>query len=77
MLTIIYHNNISITLHISVSTCSGPVVGGFVWGAVDETSQTGDSMGPHQDVSAKCPAVHHPDVERRVEKLILWKVLRT
>lgn len=33
-------------------------------------------MGPHQDVTAKCPAVHHPDVKRRVEKLIFRKVLR-
>lgn len=62
---------------MSVSTCSGPVVGRLVWSAVDETSQAGDSMRPHQDVTAKRPAVHHPDVERRVEKLILWKVLRT
>lgn len=62
---------------MSVSTCSGPVVGGLVWRAVDEAPQGGDSVGPHQDVTAECPAVHHPDVERRVEKLILWKVLRT
>ena len=59
------------------STCSGPVVGGLVWGAVDETSQAADGVGPHQDIAAKRAAVHHSDVERRVEKLILWQVLRT
>jgi len=62
---------------MSVSTCSGPVAGGLVWGAVDETPQAADSVRPHQGIAAKCPAVHHPDVERRVEKLILWKVLGT
>lgn len=34
-------------------------------------------MRPNQDVTAERPAVHHTDVERRVEKLVLWKVLRT
>lgn len=58
-------------------TCSGPVIGVLVRGGVDETSQAGDSMRPNQDVTAERPAVHHTDVERRVEKLILWKVLRT
>lgn len=33
-------------------------------------------MGPHQDVTAESPAVHHPDVQRRVEELIFRKVLR-
>lgn len=64
-------------LHLSVSTCSGPVVGGLVWSAVDETPQAADSVGPHQDVTAKRPTVHHPDVERRVEELVLRKVLGT
>lgn len=59
------------------STCSGPVVGGLVWGTVDETPQAADGVGPHQDVAAKRTAVHHPDIERRVEKFILWQVLRT
>lgn len=34
-------------------------------------------MGPNQDVAAKRSTVHHPDVERRVQELVFWKVLRT
>lgn len=62
----------TVTHHLSVSTCGGPVVGVLVWSAVDETSQAAHSVGPHQDVTAEGSAVHHPDVERRMEKLIFW-----
>ena len=58
------------------STCVGPVAGGLVRGAVDETPQAGDSVGAHQGVATKRPAVHHPDVQRRVQELVLRKVLR-
>lgn len=62
---------------LSVSTCSGPVVGWLVRGAIDEASQAGDSVRTHQDVAAKRSAVHHPDVERRVQEFVFWKVLMT
>lgn len=58
-----------------VSTCGRPVVGSLVWSAVNETSQAAHSMWPNQDVAAKCSAVHHPNIERGMEKLIFWKVL--
>lgn len=51
------------------------MVGGLVWGTVDETPQAGDGVGTHQDVTTKRTTVHHSDVERRVEQLILWEVL--
>lgn len=59
----------------SAGTCSGPVVGRLVWGTVDETSQAANSVGPYQDVAAKCSAVHHPNVKGGMEQLILWKIL--
>lgn len=65
----------NLSLQGSVSTCCGPVVGGLVWSTVDETSQAGHSVSAHQDVAAEGSAVHHPDVERRMEKLVFWKVL--
>lgn len=52
-----------------------PAGGRAVWGPVDETPQRADSMGAHQRVAAEGPAVHHPDVQGRVQQLVLWKVL--
>lgn len=57
-------------------TCAGPVVGGLVGGAVDEPPEAGDGVGAHQGVAAKRPAVHHPNVEGRVEQLVLRQVLQ-
>lgn len=56
-------------------TCVGPVVGLLVSSPVDEPPQGGDSVGADQSVPAKSPAVHHSDVQRRVEQLILRQVL--
>lgn len=58
------------------TTCTGPVVGVLVWCTVDEASQASDSVRPHQNETTERSAVHHPYVERRVEELIFWKVLR-
>jgi hypothetical protein len=57
-------------------TCTGPVVGGLVGGAVDEPPEAGDGVGAHQGVAAERPAVHHSDVQRRVEQLVLREVLQ-
>lgn len=57
------------------STCHIPVLGFLIRGVVDEFSEGADGVGPHQSVTPESPAVHHPDVERWVEKLILWEVL--
>lgn len=44
-------------------TCGVPVGGRAVWGSVDEAPQRADSMGTHQGVSSKGPAVYHSDVQ--------------
>jgi len=51
------------------------VLGFLIWWTVDELSEGADGVGTHQSVTPESPAVHHPDVERWVEKLILWEVL--
>ena len=52
-----------------------PVLGLLVWWAVDELSEGADGVGAHQGVAPEGPAVHHPDVQRRVEQLVLWEIL--
>lgn len=56
-------------------TCHVPVLGLLVWGAVDEFSEGADGVGAHQGVAPEGPAVHHPDVQGRVEQLVLREVL--
>lgn len=56
-------------------TCHIPVLGFLIWWAVDELSEGADGMGAHQGVAPKSPAVHHSDVQRWVEQLILWEIL--
>ena len=57
-------------------TRGGPVVGLLVGGSVDELAHAGDGVGAHEGVAAECPTVHHPDVERGVEQLVLREVLQ-
>lgn len=52
-----------------------PVLGLLVWRAVDEFSEGADGVGAHQGVAPEGPAVHHPDVQGRVEQLVLREVL--
>lgn len=56
-------------------TCRGPAVGLFVCRPVDELAQAGHSVGADQSVAAESPAVHHSDVQRRVQQLILRQIL--
>lgn len=56
-------------------TCRGPVVGLLVCRPVDELPQAGDGVGADQRVAAEGPAVHHPDVQRRVKQLVLGQIL--
>ena len=67
--------SVCVCVCVCVSTCAGPVVGALVWRAVDEVSQAGDSVGAHQGVAPERTAVHHTDVEGRVEQLVLRQVL--
>lgn len=56
-------------------TCHVPVLGLLVWGAVDEFSEGADGVGAHQGVAPEGSAIHHPDVQGRVEQLVLREVL--
>lgn len=60
----------------SIQTCRGKVVGLLVCWPVDELPEAGHSVGADQGVASKRPAVHHSDVQRRVEQLILWQILQ-
>lgn len=51
------------------------VVGMLVCGTIDKPAECTDSIGAHQCVAAEGTAVHHTDVERRVQKLIFRQVL--
>lgn len=52
-----------------------PVGRRAVWGPVDEAPQRADGVGTHQGVAAEGPAVHHSDVQGRVQQLVLREVL--
>lgn len=56
-------------------TCSGPAVGLFVCRPVDELAQAGHGVGADQSVASESPAVHHSDVQRRVQQLVLRQIL--
>lgn len=56
-------------------TCGVPAGGRAVWGPVDEAPKGADGVGAHQGVAAEGPAVHHSDVQGRVQEFILRKVL--
>lgn len=47
----------------------------MVRGPVDEAPQGADGVGADQGVAAEGPAVHHADVQGRVQELVLREVL--
>lgn len=47
----------------------------MLWGPVDEAPKGADSMGAHQGVAAKGPAVYNSDVQGRVQEFVLRQVL--
>jgi len=59
-----------------VRTRGGKVIGLLVRRPVDELPQAGHRVGAHQGVAAERPAVHHSDVQRRMEQLVLGQILQ-
>lgn len=43
---------------------------------VDEFPQGVDGVAAHEGVTPKGPAVHHPDVQRRMEELVFGQILQ-
>lgn len=65
----------AICIPVLVHTGSRKVIGLLVCGPVDELAQAGDRDGTNQSVAAEGPAVHHPDVQRRMKQLVLRQIL--
>lgn len=68
-------NRLKLSLCWSGHTISRVVVGVLICGTVDELAERRDCVGAHQCVAAEGTAVHHTDVEWRVQELILGQIL--
>lgn len=58
-----------------VRTHSRPVIDALLCRSVNELAQCRDGVRAHQRVASERPAVHHPNVQRRMKKLILRQIL--
>lgn len=59
-----------------IPTHSRPVIDVLLCGSVNELAQSRDGVRAHQRVAPERPAVHHPDVQRRMKKLIFRQILK-